>query len=294
VTGDGAVTVVATHSILGDLVANVAGDGVTVETVMPIGADPHEFEASAQQIEAMNAADLLVTNGLGFEEQLGEAIEAAEADGVAVLELGENLDPIPFADEHGHAEDEEEHAEEGEHAAGADDPHWFQDPDRAAEAVRLVGTRITEVTGDDGATERAEAYATELEDLAVDMEGTLESVSRDRRKLVTNHGAFGYFADRFEFEVIGTVIPSGTTLAEPSAAELQELAEAIEHENVPAIFAENIQPEELADALAGEVDVDVEVVELYSDSLGEEGSDGATYVEMLRSNAERIAGALAG
>jgi len=290
----GGFTVVATHSILGDLVRSVAGGAVVVETVMPAGADPHEFEPSAQQIEVMGAADLLVVNGLGFEEQLLETIEAAEADGVPVLNLGEELDPIPFAGGHG------EHAEEGsegEHAEGSDDPHWFQDPDRVAEAARLAGAELgkrSDARAPEEWTAAAEEYATSLEGLAAEMESTLAAVPDADRKLVTNHDAFGYFADRFDFEVVGTVIPSGTTLAEPSAAGLEELVETIEREGVPAIFAENAQPEQLADTLVSEVDIEVRVAELFSDSLGEEGSDGATYVGMMQANAARVAEALAG
>ncbi len=290
--GEGRPTVVVTHSILGDLVTRVVGDAATVETIMPPGADAHEFDASAQQIELMNGADLLVANGLGFEEQLLEPIEAAEADGVAVLELGEELDPIPFAEGEEHAEEEgSEHAEGEEHGHEGDDPHWFQDPDRAAAAVRLVGERVAEVTGDDAATERAETFAAELEALAAEVEDTLAGVPDDRRKLVTNHDAFGYFADRFDFEVVGVIVPGGSDLAEPSARGLDELAATIEAEGAPAIFAENVATADLADTLAGEVG-DVEVVELFSDSLGEPGSEAATYPDLVRVNAERIAGAL--
>jgi zinc/manganese transport system substrate-binding protein len=287
--GDGPA-VVATHSILGDLVRNVAGEEVTLTTIMPIGADPHEFEASAQQIEAIGGADLLVANGLGFEEQLLEPITAAGADGVAVLELGEALDPIPYAGE--------EHAQEGAEdddaaAAGSDDPHWFQDPARAATATRLIGARLAEVTGDQSHVVRAEAYAAQLEELAAEVEDMLGAVPESGRKLVTNHDAFGYFADRFGFEVVGTVIPGGADLAEPSAGELEELAATIADEGVPAIFAESIQSADLAETLAAEVGDQIEVVELYSDSLGEEGSEAATYVDLVRANAGRIAGALA-
>ena len=287
--GDGPA-VVATHSILGDLVRNVAGEEVTLTTIMPIGADPHEFEASAQQIEAIGGADLLVANGLGFEEQLLEPIAAAGADGVAVLELGDALDPIPYAGE--------EHAQEGAEddqgdATGSDDRHWFQDPDRAATATRLIGARLAEVTGDQSHVVRAEAYAAQLEELAAEVEDLLGAVPESGRKLVTNHDAFGYFADRFGFEVVGTVIPGGADLAEPSAGELEELAATIADEGVPAIFAESIQSADLAETLAAEVGDQVEVVELYSDSVGDEGSEAATYVDLVRANAGRIAGALA-
>ena len=111
--------------------------------------------------------------------------------------------------------------------------------------------------------------------------------------MVTNHEAFGYFADRHEFEVVGTVIPSGSTGGAPSAGELAELVEIIEAEGVPAIFGDTSAPSDVAEALAAEVGGDVQGVELYTESLGEPGSDGETYIAMVVTNAERISGALA-
>src|SRR5690606_19623413 len=109
----------------------------------------------------------------------------------------------------------------------------------------------------------------------------------------TNHEVLGLFADRFGFQILGVIIPGGSTLAEPSAADLEALAEAIEEAGVPAIFAETSAPSRLADALAAE-GTDVEVVELYTESLGADGSGAETYLGMIRTSADRIAAALAG
>jgi zinc/manganese transport system substrate-binding protein len=125
------------------------------------------------------------------------------------------------------------------------------------------------------------------------VEQLLAAVPPERRVLVTNHDVFGYFAERYGFEVLGAVIPAGSTLAEPSAHDLDDLATLIEQAGVPAVFADTSAPSRLADALAGE-GTDVEVVELYSESLGEPGSEGATYIGMVRTNARRIADALRG
>ena len=126
-----------------------------------------------------------------------------------------------------------------------------------------------------------------------EVERTLSAVPGNRRTLVTNHEVFGYFADRYGFDVVGAVIPAGTTQAEPSAEQLDELAHTIEEQHVPAIFVETSSPTRLADALADEVG-DVDVVELFSESLGDEGSGGETYAAMMRTNARRIADALTG
>ncbi len=271
---EGELSVVATTSVLADVARNVVGDAGEVTTVIPPGADPHEFEPSPQQIEAMNTADLLIVNGLNLEEGLSDTIEGAEAAGARVLVLADHVDPIPFA-------------ESDEHAG--EDPHFWQDPVRMAEAVRAVGAQLDDI-GE--LTSRADAYAAELEALDGEIEELLAVIPSSDRKLVTNHEAFGYFADRYGLEVVGAVIPGGTTLAEPSAAGLEELAETIADEDVRAIFAENTQPDRLAQALAAEGDLEVEVVELYSDSLGEDGSGAETYAGMLRTNAERVADAL--
>ncbi|MGD9798205.1 MAG: metal ABC transporter solute-binding protein, Zn/Mn family, partial [Acidimicrobiia bacterium] len=137
----------------------------------------------------------------------------------------------------------------------------------------------------------ADDYLEELEGLDAEIEDLLAGIDEDRRILVTNHEVFGYFADRYGFEVVGTVVPSGSTADGASARQLAELVEVIEHEEVPAIFADTSSSDRLAQTLADEVG-DIEVVELFSESLGDESSEGATYLEMMRTNAERIASAL--
>ena len=265
-SGDGRPTVVATHSVLGDLVHNVVGDAADVDVVMPAGTDPHEFEPSARQVAAMTDAELIVANGLDLEHGLDDALAAAEDAGVPVLRLGDELDPL------------------------GDDPHWFTDPLRMAAAGGLVAAALPSLPG---VADRAHAYATELADLRDHVELALAPIPRDRRRLVTTHEVLGYFADRFGLEVVGTVIPSGSTLAEPSAADLGSLVEEIERTHIPALFVDASAPAGLVDVVADEVDDDVDVVELWSESLGEADSPASTYVDLIRTDADRIAGALA-
>ncbi len=277
------VHVVVTTTVLGDIVRNVVGDAADVEVLMPVGVDPHDFQASSQQAAAIQHADLVVANGLGLEEGLSDVLEAAESDGVSVWEVGPDIDPRLFV----------EAADAGEGGgAGRYDPHFWLDPIRDAEAARLLAVHLDEVAPDHDWTAAAEAYAVELENLNDDIVSILSVVPEVDRKLVTNHRAFGYFADRYGFEMIGTVVPGGATLANPSSAELASLVKVIEEEDVPAIFTETVEPDTLARAVAEEVGSDVKVVELYTGSLGEPGSDGATLTAMLETNARRIAGAL--
>ncbi len=164
----------------------------------------------------------------------------------------------------------------------------------AIAAEGIADFLIDNVEGIDAEVVRAnaDAYIGELNALDSDVAATFAAMSDDERVLVTNHEVFGYFADRYDFEVVGTVIPSGSTADGANAQVLAELTEIIEHEGVPAIFGDTSSSDELIQTLADEVG-EVEVIELFSESLGDSDSDGATYIEMVRTNADRIAGALA-
>ena len=164
----------------------------------------------------------------------------------------------------------------------------------ATAAEGIADFLIETVDGVDAEAIRAnaDAYIGELEALDAEVAEMVAGLSEDQRVLVTNHEVFGYFADNYGFEVVGTVIPSGSTADGTSAAALVELVEEIEEEGVPAIFADTSSSDELAQTLADEVG-DIAVVELFSESLGDADSDGATYIDMVRSNATNIVDALA-
>ena len=290
---DGRPTVVVTTSILGDVVRELVGAAAVVEVVMPAGADPHDFQPSAQQVNAMRSADALVTNGGGFEAGLVPTIEAAAADvpTVAALDL---VDVLAFDEEGGHGH-EGEAADDG-HDHEGDDPHFFTDPDRVADAAEGIAAFLADevpALATDAVAATTAAYVDELRDLASEVDDTLASIPAARRVIITNHEVFGYFADRYDFEVVGAVVPGGGTGAESSAGALDELAHVIEAEDVPAIFADASSPARLAEALADEVGGDVAVVPLFTEALGDEGSGAETYVDLVRTNADRIAEALA-
>ena len=144
----------------------------------------------------------------------------------------------------------------------------------------------------DAVTAAAADYVAELEALDAEVEALVGTLADEQRVLITNHDVFGYFADRYDFEVVGTVIPSGSTLDGTSAEALAELVEVIEAEGVSAIFGDVTASTELAETLADEVG-EIAIVELFSEALGGADSEAATYVAMVRTNAERIVGALA-
>ncbi|WP_229068960.1 zinc ABC transporter substrate-binding protein AztC [Actinoplanes sp. DH11] len=272
--------IVVTTNILGDVVREITGDQAKVTVLMKPDADPHSFAVSAREAYTMQTADLVVYNGLGLEEGVLRHVESARAEGVPVMEVGARVDPLEYRD--------------GD-AAGMPDPHFWTDPGRVGAAVRLLTEEIVaRVDGvDAGAVrERADAYAREVADLDAQLAARFAGLPADRRVLVTNHHVFGYLADRYDFTVVGAVLPSGTTLASPSAADLASLVTAIERHRVPAIFADTAQPARLAEVLAAEAGVEVRVVGLYSESLGGAGSEAASYLDMMRFNADAIIGGL--
>ena len=283
--------VVATTSILGDIASQVVGDDGQVEVLIPIGVDAHDFAPSAQQASLVATADLVVANGLGLEESMVDVLDSAKADGAAVLELAPLVDPIPFVEPENHAEGEHEEGEE-EHEHGDVDPHFWNDPIRVGDAALALAASLEEANPGGGWLARAEAFADEMTATDAAIEALVGDVPEESRRLVTNHEAFGYFADRYGFELIGVVIPGGSTLAEPSSASLAELVEVMEHEGVRVIFAETSQPSTLAEAVAAELGDDVQVVELFTESLGSPGSGAETIADMLLTNAERITTAL--
>lgn len=299
------LTIVATTSIAGDLASQIVGDDAEVSVLMPVGTDPHDFQPSSQQVAELQSADLVLAWGLGLEESLVDVLEAAEADGVRVLQLSAQLDPIEFRSgvEGGHDEHEEdeyadeEHSDE-EHGEDADaddehalDPHTWTDPVRMADAARLIGAALAEVAPDGDWHDRTEQLAAEMMDVHQQVTEILAVIPDDRRKLVTNHDSLGYFAERYGFEVVGVAIPGGSTLTAPSSAQVAELVHAIEGAGVTVLFAESTSSPGLLDAVAAEVG-DVQVVELLEGSLAPEGQPGDTLAGMLLHNAELISRAL--
>ncbi len=300
-TGGGArPTVVVTTGILGDVVESLVGDAAAVTTIMPPNASPHEFAASARQVQAMREADLLVVNGAGFEAGLVPVIEAAADDGVAVFEAISAVDTLDYGaahDDDGHDDDGHDHAGGDEAEAGASqvDPHFFTDPSRMATAAQGIFDALVEAAPELDTPEvrdRAESAIADLQALDTEIAETLAAIPRARRVLVTHHDVFGYFADRYGFRVVGTVIPAGSGPEGTSAADLARLARDVEAAGVNVVFADTSAPDRLARTLAAEAG-GIEVVTLFSEALGEPGSGAETYPAMMRTNAERIVAVLA-
>lgn len=287
--GNGGVSVVATTTPLGSVTAQIAecADGQAT-TLMPVGADPHDFSASSAQIADLAKSDLVVANGLGLEGGLDAALTQAEEDGVEVLHVAENVDPLPFGEEESH----EGHEGHEGHDHGDLDPHFWLDAVRMASAAELIGARVAEISGDQTWADCGTEVGSELTALDEELRETLSAVPEDRRTIVTDHDAFGYFTHAYDFSSAGVVVPGGSTEAEPSSQELAALADVITEEGVPAIFSNTAVNPGLVDALAAEVGENVTVVPLYVGSTGEEGSPAGDYQGMMRENARLIVDAL--
>ena len=287
-----ALEVVSTTTVLSSLVDPiVACGGGTASTVMPVGADPHDFNPSAEQVASIVRADVVIANGLEYESGLTSALENAEADGARVFFVAPELDPIAFT-AHGddHADD---HGDD--HGHGSLDPHVWLDMSRMAKAAVLIGIELDDATGQDGTYEACgQAVADDIAAAEAELIATLATIPEPSRVLITDHEALGYFADTYGFEIAGTVIPSGTTLAQPSSAELAALTQLIRDEGVSVIFVNTAESTRLAEAIANEIGTDIAVEPLFVESLGEPGSGADTYVGMMLTNAQRIANALAG
>jgi zinc/manganese transport system substrate-binding protein len=293
------VTTTVLGSVVGEIVTCALGDDSSMTVLMPLGADPHDFQASSAQVAQMASADLVIANGLGLEEGVLDAVENLEADGVAVMEIASLVDPLPFGDEYSdddsHDDHPEDHAEEEkdeDHEHGDLDPHFWFDMERMALAAELIGAELALTGGDIFAT-CGTSVAGEIRTAEVIVQGALSAVAESQRVLVTDHDALGYLAERYDYEVVGVVIPGGSTLGDPNSSELAELVTVIRQEEVTAIFGNTADSPDLLETLAAEVGGDVQVIELFVGSLGGPGSGAESYIEMMTTNATRIANALA-
>jgi zinc/manganese transport system substrate-binding protein len=280
--------VIATTTILGDIVTQTAGAAVQVEVLMPVGADPHDFAISARQAAHLRDASLVVANGVGLEEALLDVIDAAEQDGIEVMRVGELLNPQPFVAGPAAGAEGDAGSSASDGSEESLDPHVWMDPVRMADAVDLIAERLSSSTGADVAASAA-AYRSRILELNDEIARLIDGVPTDRRKMVTNHFSFGYFATRYGITLLGTVIPAATTGAETSAADFAALVDLLKSEGVSVVFASVTEPTTLADALAEEVGYEVKVVKLYTGSLGEAGSGAETYIDMMLSSTRLIA-----
>jgi zinc/manganese transport system substrate-binding protein len=274
-SSSGKLKVVATTVQITALAREVGGDLIDLHGVIPPGADPHSFEPTASDLTAIEDSDVILRHGIELDDWLDGTLSAAKHATVTVVTQGIEL-----------RKGEEDGKE-------VDDPHVWHDPDNAKIMVQNIAEAMAAADPSNrGAYEaNAQAYQAKLDATKQQVQAIIDEIPASSRKMVTNHDAFGYFARAFGLEVVGAVIPSLSTEAEPSASDTAKLLDTIKAEHVKAIFAESSVNPSLARTLASDAGVTI-VDDLYGDSLGKPGSGADTLDGMLLFNARKIAEAL--
>lgn len=270
----GKLKVVATTTQMADFVREIAGDRVELSQIIQPGIDPHEYTATTEDARTFSNADFVVRNGVGLEQSFEKLLETKLRE----KKVFTAADHIKVAA----SDDADEHPE--------GDPHiWFS----AGKVMTICKELTTKLMYLDPANAdfylaNNTAYQAKLQELDDYVRAQIATIPLANRKLVTSHDVFGYYAEEYGLEIVGTVIPSISTDARPSAQQIAELVEKIKQQKVAAVFTDRSINTELATQVAQEANVKV-VTDLYTDSLGDSGSAAATYLEMLRYDTDLIA-----
>jgi ABC-type Zn uptake system ZnuABC Zn-binding protein ZnuA len=283
--GQGGLKVIAVESFLADIAQNVAGNRIKVDTLMPLGMDPHAFEPVPQDVAKIADSQIIIINGGGIEDWLQKVIKNAGGEH-QVLEASAGLKSRDAR--------EGESVENGTGASGqpanaAGDPHFWLDPISVIHYVENIrdGLAVADPAGKDIYTKNAETYIARLKALDASLQEQAKSIPPEKRLIVTNHESFGYFADRYGFKIIGTIIPSVSTGASPSAQQLARLVDHIKATGASAIFLETGTNPQIADQISKETGVKV-VTDLYTHSITPPDGKAPTYIVMMKYNMTSI------
>lgn len=273
-SNDGALRVLASTTFLADITQNIAGDHIQVSSLLPFGADPHAYQAAPADVARIAESDFLILNGLEYEHFIEPLLENAGGERV-IIEASAGLSP-----------------KEAAGSAHGVDPHMWLDPNLVIAYVANIRDGLIEADPD--GTEiykaNADAYMAELKDLDAWIVEQVSSIPVKRRLLLTNHEAMGYFAERYGFQIVDTIIPSLSSEAGTSAQGLSAVIDEIKASGAPAIFLGEVENADLANQIAEETGVKV-VSDLYLESLTH-GAPAATYIDMMKHNVTRIVDAL--
>ncbi len=269
-SSDSALRVLASTTFLADITQHIAGDRAEVDSLLPVGADPHAYQAAPADVANIAESDLLILNGLDYEHFIESLLNNAGGERM-IVEAASGLSPDEVAG--------------SEHGV---DPHMWLDPILVITYVENIRDGLIQIDSQSAETYKAnaDAYITQLKELDLWISKQVSTIPAERRLLVTNHEALGYFAKRYGFEVVGAVIPSLSTEAGTSAKEMSALINLIKVSGAPAIFLGEVENPDLANQIAAETNIKV-VYDLYLESLTE-GAPAATYIEMMKYNVMRI------
>lgn len=275
-TDTGKPKVVATTVQVGALTKAVGGDAIQLKTLVGPGVDPHDYDASADDIRSVGDAVLVLRNGIGLDAFLDKAIKGSGAKNVVTVTEG-----VPLL------------KGAGQDSKSEDDPHVWQDPLNDKIMVDNIARALSAAIPDSSAVfaANAAAYNKKLDEVDAQIQQLVSTLPPENRKIVTDHDAFGYFIARYDLQFVGTVIPGITSGSEASAKDIATLEDTIRRENVKAIFAETSIDPRVSKQIAKDTNVKI-IDTLYGDSLGKPGSGADTVDGMLLANANTIVDAL--
>jgi zinc/manganese transport system substrate-binding protein len=289
----GKLKVVATFSILGDVVQNVGGEAVDLTTIVGPDGDPHTFEPKPDQISALADATLIFENGIGFETWLDDMYSSSGSSATRVVVT----DGLPLLAFNGQGDvPATPHATGDGHDHGEHDPHVWQDVSNVIAEVGVIRDALiaADPAHADTYTANAAAYTAQLQQLDSTIKQMVGTLPADKRVLVTSHDSLGYFAHAYGFTIAGTALGSlSTEGADPSAGAIAKLIDQIKATGVPAIFAENVESQSLMQQIARDAGVTV-APPLYTDALSKSDGPAATYIALMTYNATTIVTALGG
>ncbi len=284
--------VVATTNLIGDVVSQIGGETIELTQLLPIGADPHSYQARPDDLRALNNAHVVFANGLHLEEAMQDVLGNLDPQ-IPLVTVNFGVDALEF---HPPGEEESstetEHEQEGHDHTGFD-PHTWMDVRnvmRWTETIAAVLAALDPAHADAYAANAAR-YQAQLDELHAEIVAAVAQIPAERRYLVSDHGNLGYLAHAYGFTVAGTVVPSFSTLASPSAQELAHLQTQIAAEKIRAIFVDTTVNPAVAAQLAA--DTGVAVVPIYTGSLSDPSGPAATYLELMRYTVGQIVAALA-
>ncbi|HXF85900.1 MAG TPA: metal ABC transporter substrate-binding protein [Anaerolineales bacterium] len=289
-SGTAVPVILTSTTFLADIARNVAGDRARVESLLPLGADPHTYQPTPLDVARIAESKVLILNGLEYEHFIESLLESAGGEQLIIV-ASEGIEPRKMEEHHGEENAAETEAGEGsEHEAG--DPHMWLDPNLVLFYVENIREGLTHFDPHGAAIYQAnaEAYRARLKELDAWIVEEVAQIPPERRLLITNHESLGYFAERYGFRIVGTVIESFSSDASPSAQQMATLIGQIRASGAPAIFLEASENPALAQQIADESGVRV-VTGLHLESLTN-GSPAATYIDMMKHNVTLIVNAL--
>jgi ABC-type Zn uptake system ZnuABC Zn-binding protein ZnuA len=270
-SGTAAPVLLTSTTILADIARHVAGDRLEVDSLLPIGTDPHSYQATPQDVAKLAKSKLLIINGANYEGFLQPLLENAGGERT-IIEASSGI--------------------RSREEAGSIDPHMWLDPNNVIRYVENIRDGLIQFdpAGEVVYKTNTDKYLLELTELNTWIDEQVQQIPLEKRLLVTNHEALGYFAERYGFKVVGTVVESFSSDASPSAQQMAGLIDQIKASGAPAIFLDAGDNTSLAQQIADETGVQV-VTDLHLESLTD-GTPAATYIDLMKHNVTQIVNAL--